>query len=173
MAKKPTEEKILDVDASMQGTIAFKDPVNLRINGSFEGRLDARGSLTIGENANVKADIRADRLIVAGKVNGNIIALTSLSVVPPAVIHGNIRTPVLSVDEGAILEGQISMANLQEGESEDSMNVRDVAQYLEVETKVIEDWANQKKIPAHLEKGEWRFNRATIDKWIQDEKVKR
>jgi len=41
-------EKILDVDASMQGTLAFKDPVNLRINGKFDGKLDTKGSLTIG-----------------------------------------------------------------------------------------------------------------------------
>ena len=38
-AQVPAEEKILDVTASMQGTISFKDPVNLRILGSFEGKL--------------------------------------------------------------------------------------------------------------------------------------
>ena len=50
MAKKDRpedrEDKILDVDARMQGTVVFKDPVNLRINGSFEGKLDTRGNLT-------------------------------------------------------------------------------------------------------------------------------
>ena len=45
------KEKVLDVDASMQGTLAFKDPVNLRINGKFEGRLETKGFLTIGEHA--------------------------------------------------------------------------------------------------------------------------
>ena len=35
--KKKLEEKILDVDAAMQGSLTFKDPVNLRINGKFEG----------------------------------------------------------------------------------------------------------------------------------------
>jgi len=30
--EKKTDDKILDVDASMQGTLSFKDPVNLRIN---------------------------------------------------------------------------------------------------------------------------------------------
>ena len=44
------KEKILDVDASMQGTLSFKDPVNLRINGKFEGKLQTKGSLTIGEH---------------------------------------------------------------------------------------------------------------------------
>lgn len=172
MAKKPLEEKILDVDASMQGTITFKDPVNLRINGSFEGRLDVRGNLTIGENANVKADIRGDKIIVAGKVTGNIGAMASLSVIAPAVIRGNIKTPSLSVAQGSVIEGQIAMSNLQGGEGENALSLRDVAQYLEVEIRVVEEWAKQKKIPAQLENGEWRFNRAAVDKWVQDEKIK-
>lgn len=170
MAKK-VEEKILDVDASMQGTISFRDPVNLRINGSFEGRLDTRGSLTIGENANVKADIHGDRILISGKITGNIIASASISVIAPALIRGNIQTPVLSVTEGAVIEGQLTMTNLQNTELE-TMNLREVAQYLELEAKIIQQWAEQKKIPARNENGEWRFNRAVIDKWVQDEKVK-
>ena len=34
------EDKFLDVNATMQGTLRFDDPVNLRINGKFEGTLD-------------------------------------------------------------------------------------------------------------------------------------
>ena len=172
MAKKPADEKILDVDASMQGTISFKDPVNLRINGSFEGRLDSRGSLTIGENANVKADIRGDRVFIAGRVTGNVSAAISLNVVPPALIRGNIQTPLLSVSEGATIEGQLSMLNPQSA-GDTLLSLRDVAQYLELETKIVQEWAEQKKIPARFENGEWRFNRAAVEKWVQDEKVKR
>ncbi len=171
MAKK-LEEKILDVDASMQGTITFRDPVNLRINGSFEGRLDTRGNLTIGENANVKADIRGDKILIAGKVTGNIVASASLAVISPAVIRGNIKSPILSVAEGSVIEGQILMTNLQNLDAGGTLSLRDLAQYLEVETRVIEEWAQQKKIPGRLENGEWRFNKAAIDKWVQDEKVK-
>ncbi|MFH1644925.1 MAG: polymer-forming cytoskeletal protein, partial [Candidatus Omnitrophota bacterium] len=54
--RKPLEEKVLDVDASMQGSMVFKDAVNLRINGAFDGSLDTRGKLTIGEGAVVCAD---------------------------------------------------------------------------------------------------------------------
>ncbi len=172
MAKKPAEEKILDVDASMQGTISFKDPVNLRINGSFEGRLDSRGNLTIGENANVKADIRGDRIFISGRVTGNVTAAVSLSIVSPALIRGNIQTPILSVGEGATIEGQLAMTNLQAG-GEALLSLREVAQYLELETKIVQEWAEQKKIPARHENGEWRFHKASVEKWVQDEKVKR
>src|SRR3989338_9061115 len=142
--KDELEEKILDVDASMQGRIAFKDPVNLRINGSFEGKLDARGNLTIGENAKVKASIHGDR---------NIVATQGVTVIAPAVIQGNISTPRLSVSEGAVIEGQISMMNVkQSGDAPDvQMTLKDVSQYLEVEARVVEEWAQQKKIPPRPE----------------------
>ena len=176
MAKKREEidEKILDVDASMQGTIAFKDPVNLRINGSFEGKLDTRGNLTIGENAKVKAMINGDHIIVAGKVTGDIHAMQSLSVIAPAVIQGNITTPRLSVTNGAVLEGQLTMMGLRGGsETEDvMMTLKDVAQYLEVETRIVEEWANKSKIPAHFQDGNWIFAKSSVDRWIQEENIK-
>ncbi|EFK96905.1 hypothetical protein LDC_1068 [sediment metagenome] len=176
MAKKrdDVEEKILDVDASMQGTITFKDPVNLRINGSFEGKLDTRGNLTIGENAKVKAVIHGDNIIVAGKITGDIHATQSLSVIAPAVIQGNIVTPRLSVTEGAVLEGQLTMMGLRgSSDSEDvMMTLKDVAQYLEVESKIVEEWAGKSKIPASFQDGGWVFSKSAIDRWIQEENIK-
>lgn len=174
MAKKTQEleEKILDVDASMQGTIAFKDPVNLRINGSFEGKLDTRGNLTIGENAKVRAEIHGDRIVVAGKVKGDVTATQSLSVIAPGAVEGNITTPRLSVTEGAIVEGQVAMLGVKEGDAPDvNLTLKDVAQYLEVEARVVEEWARQRKIPAQQESGEWIFKKSAVDRWIQQERV--
>jgi cytoskeletal protein CcmA (bactofilin family) len=176
MAKKreDIEEKILDVDASMQGTIAFKDPVNLRINGSFEGKLDTRGNLTIGENAKVKAMINGDNIIVAGKITGDIHATQSLSVIAPAVIQGNITTPRLSVTDGAVLEGQLTMLGLHgAGDSGDvMMTLKDISQYLEVEARIVEEWATKSKIPARFEDGSWVFSKSAVDRWIQEENIK-
>ncbi len=176
MAKKrdEIEEKILDVDASMQGTIAFKDPVNLRINGSFEGKLDTRGNLTIGENAKVKANIHGDKIVIAGKVTGDVIASQSVSIIAPAILQGNVTTPRLSITEGAILEGQVSMLhvpNPQEG-PDVFLTLKDVSQYLEVEAKIVEDWARNKKIPSRMENGEWIFSKTSVDRWIQEESTR-
>jgi excisionase family DNA binding protein len=177
MAKKKGdefEEKILDVDASMQGTIAFKDPVNLRINGSFEGKLDTRGSLTIGENARVKANITGDRIIIAGRVTGDIKASESVSVISPAIIEGNIITPSFSVTEGSTIDGQISMKNVRSSTDQPDvfLTLKDVAQYLEVETRVVEDWAKTRKIPARQDGNEWIFQKSAIDRWIQEQNAR-
>ncbi len=174
MGKKNEEvhEKILDVDASMQGTIAFKDPVNLRINGSFEGKLDTKGNLTIGENARVKANITGDRIIVAGKVNGDIIASQGLSIISPAIVKGNVRTPIISITEGAVLEGQLSMMGVDEAGGDDLLTLKELAQYLEVEMATLDEWAAKRKIPAFQEDNAWKFRKSEIDRWIQEEKLK-
>jgi excisionase family DNA binding protein len=171
--KEDAPEKILDVDASMQGTIAFKDPVNLRINGSFEGKLDTRGNLTVGENAKVTATIHGDNIVIAGKVSGDVFATRSLSILGTATLKGNITTPRLSIGEGAILQGLVSMQGASASDGSDVfLTLKDVAQYLEVEARIVEEWAHSKKIPARFDNGHWVFTKAEIDHWIQQERAR-
>ena len=165
------EEKILDVDASMQGTLAFKDSVNLRINGSFEGRLDTKGKLTIGQNATVRADISGEEIFVSGKITGNIIADKQLKVTSSAHIVGNITTPILGVETGAIIQGKCQMLS-HSARKDNVFNIDELAKYLEVELSNIVSWANSGKIPAYKEGNEWRFDRGMVDAWIAKEKAK-
>lgn len=102
----PSEERMIDVTANMQGTISFSDPVNLRIQGSFEGKLQAKGQLTVGEKARVKADIEADRVSVAGKVEGKVTAREFLQVTSTGQCIGEITTVRLLVEEGGVLQGE-------------------------------------------------------------------
>ena len=169
------EEKVLDVDASMQGTMSFKDPVNLRINGRFEGKLETKGTLTIGQNAEVKADIQGEDITIAGKVVGTISALSRLNIIAPAHVTGDIRTPLLSISEGAVLNGRCQMGDSSTWQSSANkvMSLPEVARYLEVETSLVEEWANQKKIPAVREENNWKFSKDEIDNWVAREKVTR
>jgi excisionase family DNA binding protein len=162
--KKKLEGKILDVDASMQGTLSFKDPVNLRINGKFEGGLDAKGVLTIGPSANVTADIIGDSIIVEGKIRGKITARVSLELLPTAIFDGEIYTFRLIVSEGAIFNGKCQMLG-------EILNTEELARYLEVDINSIFDWANQGKIPAVKQGNDWKFERKAIDSWIASGKI--
>ena len=165
------EEKILDVDASMQGSLVFKDPVNLRINGSFEGRLDIKGSLTIGENAAVRADINGEEIAIAGRITGNIKAQKQLRILSSAHIVGDITTPVLAVESGAIMQGKCQMLSHPSKKGK-IFNVNELAKYLEVEVSNILNWADSGKMPAFKEGNEWRFDRTMVDEWIAKEKAK-
>jgi excisionase family DNA binding protein len=162
--KKKVEEKVLDVDASMQGTLSFKDPVNLRINGKFEGNLEIRGNLTIGTSAQVHADILGDNIIIGGRVKGRITAKERLTLLPTAVVEGDIYPARLNITEGAVLEGRCSMLH-------DFLNADELAKYLEVDLSSIMEWANSGKVPGHKEGSDWRFERKAIDSWVASGKI--
>jgi len=162
--KKKTEEKTLDVDASMQGSLLFKDPVNLRINGKFEGKLETRGHLTIGPSAIVTAEINGDTVVVAGKVKGKIVAHDKLVLLPTAVVEGEVYPTRLTVLEGGILNATCKMTG-------DYFGMEELSRYLEIEISSLNEWANQGKIPAVREGSGWKFERKSIESWLSSGKV--
>lgn len=166
------KEKVLEVDASMHGTLTFKDPVNLRINGTFEGTLDTKGSLFIGESALVRANIRGETIIINGKVEGDILAEKELKLISPSKIIGNIKTPKLTVEAGSILEGNCSMFSGKADIGKSHMSQLELARYLEVDESLVLEWANLGRIPFNRENGNLIFDRAKIDEWIASGKVK-
>lgn len=175
-SKRPEiEEKILDVDANMQGNLIFKDPVNLKINGSFEGNLTTKGSLTIGEHSEVTGDIIGEAIVVAGRVSGDIIAQKSLKIMPPASVIGDVETPSLSISEGAVLHGNCRMvfdeAQLQ-ATRKNVLTLEEAASYLEVDPSVVNGWADSGRLKGRRENNGWRFDRAIVDEWIRTEKIR-
>ena len=172
--RKHEGEKVLDVDASMQGSLVFRDPVNLRINGRFEGTLNTKGNLMISEHAVVSADITGDSIVIAGKVNGNVHALRELKLIAPAVVTGDIKTPLLSVAEGAVFDGTCRMRAKEGADSSKhaAMTQEELAKYLEVDAAMILDWVNSGKLPGMREGDNWRFDRSKIDEWVAAGKIK-
>ena len=175
------EDKVLDVNASMKGTLRFDDPVNLRISGKFEGALDTKGKLMVGPKADIKANITGESVSIAGVVNGNIKATTILKLESNARLYGDVETPKISISEGAILNGQLNMsgaaasANNQSSAGEprgDWMTINQLAKYLEVDANKVNEWVNGGMIPGTREGGEWVFERSKVDQWIAEGKVK-
>jgi excisionase family DNA binding protein len=172
---RKVEEKILDVDASMQGSMSFKDPVNLQINGRFEGTLDTKGMLTIGEKAFVNANITGDEITIAGRVTGEVTAKKSLKLISPARVDGNIKAPLLEIGKGAVLNGHCQMVSSGRTSLQSAaelMEVEEVARYLEVDASVVRDWAASGKLPAIREGEKLHFDKAKIDDWIASERIK-
>lgn len=172
--EEEVQEKILDVDASMQGTLIFKDAVNLRINGRFEGKLETKGALTISAQAVVNADITGEHITIAGKVNGDIRAEKELNLIAPACVVGDVKAPMMSIGQGAILEGYCNMLPEEKSseDSHDALTIDEVAQYLEVDKNVVKEWANTGKLPAVKEGAAWRFEKSKIEDWLNSEKIK-
>jgi excisionase family DNA binding protein len=174
-ARPRVEEKVLDVNAGMQGTLRFDDPVNLKINGKFEGMLETKGTLVIGDQAHIDANISGDVISVAGVVNGNLKAATMLRLISTARIHGDVETPRIFVEEGAILNGSLRMtkeprpASMPSG---DWMSMTQLAKYLEVDTRKVTEWVSSGVLPGTKEGGDWIFQKDNIDRWIAEGKVR-
>ena len=163
--KELPEEKVIEINAQMEGSLIFSDPVNLKIHGKYTGKLDTRGTLTIGATASVEANIVGENVIVAGKVKGNIIAKRMLVMMPSAVLHGDISTPKLNIVEGTVFQGRCHML-------EDVLSIDDLAQYLEIEIPAILELAATGKIPAVKDGDGWKFERSQIEQWAASGKVK-
>ena len=166
----PATERWLEVDASMTGTLAFKDPVNLLINGQFEGTLDTKGNLSIGQKAQVKATIQGEAITIGGSVNGNVTATIRLELLPTARVTGKVSSPRLIMQDGAVLHGTLEMIGARSTSL--WMTAEELARYLEVDLSTVSQWAQAGRLPAQQEGNEWRFDRAKIEEWLAHEKIR-
>ena len=163
--------KWLEVDATMTGTLTFKDPVNLQIKGKFEGSLETRGNLQIGEHADVRATIKGETVTVAGTVIGNLTATSRLELLASARVTGKVASPRVVVHEGAMLHGSVEMAGWQEPDGQ-WMTVDTLARFLEVDATTVTQWAQQGRLPAQRDNQQWKFERSKIEEWLAHERIK-
>lgn len=81
----------------------------VRIEGAFEGDITLRGMLVVGETGRVVCEhLKANTVIVAGTVNGNITA-EKLEIRGTGRVWGDVVVTALSTEEGAFLRGQVRM----------------------------------------------------------------
>lgn len=173
ITKDPSGLQQLEIAASMQGALSFKDPVHLLIHGSFEGTLETRGILEISQKAVVRAHIKGERVMILGEVIGNVSATQGLELGEAARLTGDVRTPSLTVKTGAILQGSVIMsggAQPVEREREETpgglLGVDELAAYLSVEKALICEWADSGRLPAQKRGANWRFDKKKVDEWV-------
>jgi cytoskeletal protein CcmA (bactofilin family) len=108
----------LGSDALFKGTLNFEGTV--RIDGMFEGQIDTNDTLVIGETGDVKADLKVGTLVCKGQLNGEVVASKKIEMHPASKIKGNIQTPALSIELGAVLDGNLNMTG---GDSKKVVNL--------------------------------------------------
>jgi cytoskeletal protein CcmA (bactofilin family) len=81
----------------------------VRIESIFEGEITLRGLLVVGETGRVTCkEIKANTVVVAGAVRGNITA-EKVEIRATGRVWGDVSTTSFSTEEGAFLRGQITM----------------------------------------------------------------
>ena len=125
------EFTFLAKDVVFRGTMTLKG--NVRVDGRIEGEVHSTGSLTIGEHAVITGNIIAETVIVSGKIKGDIIASKKITLLPPGIVIGDIRTPVISIEAGAIFHGlsEMQAATGVEDHRAPSGKIHDLAVYQE------------------------------------------
>ena len=84
---------------------------DLFVDGRVEGKLElGRGSLTIGPNGNVKADLSAREVVVRGRVDGKVAARERLHLWNTGQLIGEVTAERLTIEDGAVLRGRAEVA---------------------------------------------------------------
>ncbi len=92
---------------------------DLFVDGPVEGKLNlANGSLTVGPNGSVKADITAREVIVRGRVEGKIAGRERVQLWSTGQVIGEVQTQRLAVEDGAVLRGKVEAGKLPDKSSE-------------------------------------------------------
>lgn len=85
----------------------------MRVDGHLSGRVSSTsGTLIVGNNGKVDANIEVAVAVIHGTINGDIIATQKLELGRTAKVHGNIQTPSLVIEQGAIFEGSCKMMQM-------------------------------------------------------------
>ncbi len=115
MLQKNEEQPIrayLGSDALFKGTLNFEGTV--RIDGKFEGTVNTKDTLVIGETGDMQAEVEVGTLVCKGKLKGNVVASKQIEMHAASKITGNVRTPALNIELGAVLDGHLNMTGREE-----------------------------------------------------------
>jgi cytoskeletal protein CcmA (bactofilin family) len=97
---------------ALTGEASFKGM--LRVDGHLSGKVNSEGgTLIVGNNGQVDADIDVAIATIHGTVNGDIVASQRLELGRAAKVNGNIQTPSLVIEQGAVFEGSCRMVQLK------------------------------------------------------------
>jgi cytoskeletal protein CcmA (bactofilin family) len=99
----------IDQGSSFEGKLSFKDTV--RIDGHFSGEISSENTLVVGETGVIEANVRSQIVIISGTVAGDIAAAKKIVMHKTGRVDGNVQTPSLVMEEGAVINGMVKMAD--------------------------------------------------------------
>jgi cytoskeletal protein CcmA (bactofilin family) len=113
MFKNDIKDSTLSVDTIIGPTVSvegnFKGDGNIIVEGEVKGTLKTKGYLKATESSIITANINVGSAEIAGQLAGNIKVRDNLDIKEKAVITGDIETGMLSINYGAIVNGNLKM----------------------------------------------------------------
>ena len=112
MARSDTNVNVNSISRISAGTVIkgeIQSPCDIRIDGTFEGRIQTKGRVVVGETAVVKGDVICENIDLWGKVEGNVIVKDTLALMQGCSVNGNLQIRRLSVELGSTFNGNCQM----------------------------------------------------------------
>ena len=100
---------VLSSDVEIKGTIKFQK--ELLIDGKVEGEINSDGALTVGENADIRAEIKTKAITIYGKVQGNITVSERCELKSKCTLQGDLKAARLIIEEGATFIGKSEVSS--------------------------------------------------------------
>lgn len=97
----------LDRGSRLQGELRFES--SFRIDGHFQGKIDASGRLIVGEGGEVEGEIHVRHVTVSGVLRGSLKADEQIHVAAGGRVEADLDTPSLVIEDGAVFEGRCTM----------------------------------------------------------------
>ena len=103
-ATMPRKESLIAADLTIEGKIEGGGSV--RIAGKFKGDVNVEGDLTIEAGAKLTGSVRADKVVISGELEGNVLGASSIDLQQTGVVVGDLKSRSLSVASGATMRGK-------------------------------------------------------------------
>jgi len=105
----------------------------LRVDGHLTGTVTSDGgTLIVGTNGQVDANVSVGVATVNGIINGDVVASEKIQLGRTARVMGNIATPRLVIEEGAVFEGGCNMIKAREAEESQATSAQEKYRTAEV-----------------------------------------
>ncbi len=105
-----THPCVIERGRRFEGLLAFETAV--RIEGELVGAVSGEGLLVVAAGARVEAEVEVGSLLVEGELEGAVMAREKIVAGPGARIRGPLETAALEVNEGASIEGPVTMIGI-------------------------------------------------------------
>lgn len=100
---------LLGKGAEMTGEISFTN--GLRVEGMIKGKVRSEATLEIGAGGKVDAEIHVRKICIDGEFSGIIHASDRVEIRKNGKVSGDIFSPCLIIDAGAVFDGRCNMSN--------------------------------------------------------------
>jgi cytoskeletal protein CcmA (bactofilin family) len=112
----PTDiRSFLGEGTEITGEIKFTEI--MRVDAAISGSIHSEnGCLLVMEKGHIKAEVDAGSVEIGGTVEGKVTARTSVKILATGRVYGDIYTPALIIEYGAVFEGQCSMVKGRKAE---------------------------------------------------------